>query len=90
MIHGRSESAGLCVLRKHVVEAKEGSLELRRKQAKVCTLKEEKEERFWHAQERDLYLKRLYLLPKVESLGENLNRIFIRCSSVYPHGCGHH
>ena len=34
---GRSESVGLCGLRKQITEAKEGPLDLRRKKAKVCT-----------------------------------------------------
>ena len=38
---GRSEPAGLCGLRKQVTEAKEGLLDLRRKKARACALREE-------------------------------------------------
>lgn len=39
MSHENSEPAGLCGLRKQVIEAKEGSLEFRRKKTHVCVLR---------------------------------------------------
>ena len=94
MSHGGSEPAGLHGLKEKDTEAKEGPLELKRKKANVCALRErrggkvltreterESEHRHWV-----LCLKGFYL----EVSGEHHDRIFINFSGVSLQGGGLH
>ena len=53
MSPGRSESAGLCELRKQLTETKEGSLELRKKKDKEDVPGRRRVGKTWHAPERE-------------------------------------
>ena len=53
MSPGRSESAGLCELRKQLTETKEGSLELRKKKDKEDVPGRRRGGKTWHAPERE-------------------------------------
>ena len=70
----RSEPAGLRGLRKQVTDAKEGPLEFRRKEAKVCALREERGKKDGGMRERERTRKRESAWGKMRGKGTACSR----------------